>query len=191
MVGPPLPPLPPGPPGPPGSSPRYQPGLTDLAGNPNPEVVARLRGQQAMAQRTAAEAAEAVRRQRLAGRWYTPDHMWVAINGMTVTVGLTDYAAQQLGDIVYVSLPPTGVTVTTGDPCGQVESTKATSDLYAPVDGEVTEVNEELDVDPGMINTEPYGVGWMFRVRLAADANGEVALPPGLLPAAEYEQLAQ
>ena len=70
-----------------------------------------------------------------------------------------------------------------------VESTKSVSDLYSPVDGEVTEINEELDGDPGLVNAEPYGAGWMFRVRVSAGADGEAALPPGLLTAAEYEEL--
>jgi glycine cleavage system H protein len=161
-----------------------------LAGNPNPEVVASIQAQQAMAQRAAAETAEAARLQRRGDRWFTADHMWVGIDGVTATVGLTDYAARELGDIVYVSLPAAGVTVAAGDPCGEVESTKATSDLYAPIDGEVTGVNEELDVNPGLINDAPYGAGWMFRVRLAADANGEVSLPLNLLSAAEYGQIA-
>jgi glycine cleavage system H protein len=79
--------------------------------------------------------------------------------------------------------------VTSGEPCGEVESTKSVSDLYSPVDGEVTEANEELDGDPGLVNAEPYGAGWMFRVRIPAGAGGEAALPPGLLTAAEYEEL--
>jgi len=120
---------------------------------------------------------------------YTEEHEWVAIDGDTASVGITDYAAQSLGDVVYVSLPAVGATVSAGEPCGEVESTKSVSDLYSPVDGEVTEVNEELDGDPGLVNAEPYGAGWMFRVRVAAAAGGEAALPPGLLSAAEYEEL--
>jgi len=88
-----------------------------------------------------------------------------------------------------VSLPAVGTAVSAGEPCGEVESTKSVSDLYSPVDGEVTEVNDELDDDPGLVNAEPYGAGWMFRVRVAAGPDGEAALPPGLLSAAEYEEL--
>jgi glycine cleavage system H protein len=99
---------------------------------------------------------------------YTEEHEWVAIDGGTATIGITDYATQQLGDVVYVSLPQIGATVTAGEPCGEVESTKSVSDLYSPLDGEVVEVNEELDDDPGLINAEPYGLGWMFRVRVAS-----------------------
>ncbi|MBV9382799.1 MAG: glycine cleavage system protein GcvH [Streptosporangiaceae bacterium] len=120
---------------------------------------------------------------------YTEEHEWVAIEGDTASVGITDYAAQQLGDVVYVSLPAVGATVVAGEPCGEVESTKSVSDLYSPVDGEVTEVNEELDDDPGLVNAEPYGSGWMFRVRLAAGDGGEAAPPAGLLSPAEYEEL--
>jgi glycine cleavage system H protein len=120
---------------------------------------------------------------------YTEEHEWVAIDGATASVGITDYAAQSLGDVVYVSLPAAGTAVSAGEPCGEVESTKSVSDLYSPVDGEVTEVNEELDDDPGLVNAEPYGAGWMFRVRVAAGPDGEAALPPGLLTAAEYEEL--
>ena len=98
---------------------------------------------------------------------YTEEHEWVAIEGGTATIGITDYATQALGDVVYVSLPEVGAAVTAGEPCGEVESTKSVSDLYSPVDGEVVEVNEELDDDPGLINAEPYGLGWMFRVRVA------------------------
>jgi glycine cleavage system H protein len=120
---------------------------------------------------------------------YTEEHEWVAIDGDTASIGITDYAAQSLGDVVYVSLPAVGSAVTAGEPCGEVESTKSVSDLYSPVDGEVTEVNEELDDDPGLVNAEPYGAGWMFRVRVAVGSDGETALPPGLLTPVEYEEL--
>jgi glycine cleavage system H protein len=117
---------------------------------------------------------------------YTQEHEWVAIDGGIATIGITDYATQALGDVVYVSLPQVGVAVKAGEPCGEVESTKSVSDLYSPLDGEVAEVNEELNDDPGLINAEPYGVGWMFRVR-AADGGD----PAGLLSPAEYEELTQ
>ena len=103
---------------------------------------------------------------------YTEEHEWVSIAGDTATVGITDYAAQQLGDVVYVSLPAVGAAVTSGEPCGEVESTKSVSDLYSPLDGEVVEANEELDDDPGLVNAEPYGAGWMFRVRIQAGSGG-------------------
>jgi glycine cleavage system H protein len=120
---------------------------------------------------------------------YTPEHEWVAVEGTSASVGITEYAAQQLGDVVYVSLPAPGATVTAGEPCGEVESVKSVSDLYSPVDGEVTEVNTELEDDPSLVNAEPYGLGWMFRVQLTADGNGDAALPTDLLSPAEYEEL--
>jgi glycine cleavage system H protein len=120
---------------------------------------------------------------------YTPEHEWVSLEGTSASVGITDYAAQQLGDVVYVSLPALGATVAAGEPCGEVESVKSVSDLYSPVDGEVIEVNAELEGDPSLVNAEPYVAGWMFRVRVAQDGNGDAALPADLLSAAEYEEL--
>jgi glycine cleavage system H protein len=120
---------------------------------------------------------------------YTPEHEWVSVDGTSVSVGITDFAAQQLGDVVYISLPAVGTAVTAGEPCGEVESVKSVSDLYSPVDGEVIEVNTELEDDPSLVNAEPYTSGWMFRVRVAADGNGEPALPPDLLSATEYDEL--
>jgi glycine cleavage system H protein len=120
---------------------------------------------------------------------FTPEHEWISVEGSVATVGITEYAAQQLGDVVYVSLPSVGSAVTGGEPCGEVESVKSVSDLYSPVDGEVTEVNTELEDDPSLVNAEPYAAGWMFRVQLAQDGGGDPALPPDLLSAAEYEEL--
>ena len=120
---------------------------------------------------------------------YTPEHEWLSVEGTVASVGITAYAAQQLGDVVYISLPALGAAVTAGEPCGEVESVKSVSDLYSPVDGEVTEVNTELEGDPSLVNAEPYTAGWLFRVRVAEDGNGEAALPPDLLSAAEYEEL--
>jgi glycine cleavage system H protein len=117
---------------------------------------------------------------------YTPEHEWVAVTGSTASVGITDHAQNALGDVVYVSVPAPGSNVTAGEPCGEIESTKSVSDLYCPVDGEVTEVNPEVDENPGLINSDPYGAGWLFKVALPA-ADGE--LPAGLLSAAEYEDL--
>jgi len=120
---------------------------------------------------------------------YTREHEWVSVEGTSASVGITDFAAQQLGDVVYISLPAVGATVTTGQPCGEVESVKSVSDLYSPVDGEVIEVNTELEDDPSLVNAEPYTSGWMFRVRVAQDGNGDLALPTDLLSAAQYEEL--
>jgi glycine cleavage system H protein len=121
--------------------------------------------------------------------YYTPEHEWVSVEGTVASIGITEYAAQQLGDVVYVSLPAVGAEVTAGEPCGEVESVKSVSDLYSAVDGEVTEVNGELEDDPSLVNAEPYASGWMFRVRVGQDGNGDAALPTDLLSAAEYEEL--
>jgi glycine cleavage system H protein len=117
---------------------------------------------------------------------YTAEHEWVKLDGPVATVGITDFAAKALGDVVYVSLPAEGASVAAEDACGEVESTKSVSDLYSPVDGQVTEINSELDDDPGLVNSDPYGTGWMFKVQLSGS---EDELPSGLLSAAEYEEL--
>jgi glycine cleavage system H protein len=117
---------------------------------------------------------------------YTAEHEWVKLDGPSATVGITDFAAKALGDVVYVSLPAEGASVSAEDACGEVESTKSVSDLYSPVDGQVTEINSELDDDPGLVNSDPYGAGWMFKVQLSG--NGD-ELPSGLLSPAEYEEL--
>jgi glycine cleavage system H protein len=116
---------------------------------------------------------------------YTQEHEWISVEGSTATIGITDFATQALGDVVYVSLPAVGAALAAGEPCGEVESTKSVSDLYAPVDGEVLEVNEELNDDPGLINAEPYGLGWMFKIRVADWQAAEASL----LSPAEYEAL--
>ncbi len=119
--------------------------------------------------------------------YYTAEHEWVAISDSVARVGITDYAQRALGDVVYVSAPTPGSRVTAGDPCGEVESTKSVSDIYCPADGEVTEVNPEVDEDPGLVNSDPYGAGWLFKIRLDSDDEQ----PPGLLSAAEYAALIQ
>ncbi len=116
---------------------------------------------------------------------YTAEHEWVAIDGPVASVGITDYAQNALGDVVYVSVPAPGTRVTAGEPCGEVESTKSVSDIYSPVDGEVTEVNPDIEDDPGLVNSDPYGAGWLIRIRL--DDNG--AVPTGLLTPDEYAEL--
>src|SRR5712691_4089395 len=120
------------------------------------------------------------------GLHYTAEHEWVAIDGATASIGITDHAQRALGDVVFISLPQPGAAVTAGEPCGEVESTKSVSDIFAPVDGEVTEVNAEIDDNPGLVNSDPYGAGWLFKVALAV-ADGEQ--PPGLLSAADYQEL--
>jgi glycine cleavage system H protein len=96
---------------------------------------------------------------------YTTDHEWVRSEGETVRVGVTDYAQDALGDIVFVTLPEAGTQVTAGETCGEVESTKSVSDLYAPVSGTVVERNETLDASPELVNSDPYGDGWMLTIR--------------------------
>jgi glycine cleavage system H protein len=115
---------------------------------------------------------------------YTAEHEWVAINGPVATVGITDHAQQALGDVVYVSVPDPGTRVRAGEPCGEVESTKSVSDVYSPVDGEVVEVNGDLDDDSALVNSDPYGAGWLMRIRLDDPDAGA-----GLLTAGEYASL--
>ena len=115
---------------------------------------------------------------------YTKDHEWVRVDGDTATIGVTDFAAQQLGDVVFVDLPAVGRTVDQFATFGVVESVKAVSDLYAPLSGEVVEVNADLAGKPELVNSDPFGEGWMIRVRV-----GDSAQVEGLLDATAYEQL--
>jgi glycine cleavage system H protein len=115
---------------------------------------------------------------------YTKDHEWVRVDGDEAVVGITQYAADQLGDIVFVELPDAGRTLDQHTTFGVVESVKAVSDLFAPVAGEVTATNDELTGTPEVVNTDPYGAGWMLRVRL-----GDPAQVDALLDASAYEQL--
>ena len=115
---------------------------------------------------------------------YTKDHEWVRLDGDEATIGITAYAADQLGDIVFVELPEAGRTLDQFAAFGVVESVKAVSDLFAPVAGEVVGINEALADKPELVNGEPFGDGWMVRVRLADPAQVD-----GLLDAAGYERL--
>jgi glycine cleavage system H protein len=112
---------------------------------------------------------------------YTREHEWVRQEAGRVRVGVTDHAQDALGDIVYVCLPEDGMTVTAGSPCGEVESTKSVSDVYAPVSGRVVARNEALETTPELVNTDPYGEGWMFEI-VPDDPRSVTAL----LPAADY-----
>ena len=116
------------------------------------------------------------------GLYYSKDHEWLRVEGETGTVGITDHAQNSLGDVVYVELPKPGETFAAHDTFGSVESVKAVSELFLPVAGEVTEVNESLSDEPEKVNSDPYGDGWMLRVKLSN--RGEV---DSLLSAAEYE----
>jgi glycine cleavage system H protein len=110
---------------------------------------------------------------------YTKEHEWIHLDGDTGTVGITDYAQNSLGDIVFVDLPKVGSTVEAGKVFGSVESVKAVSDLYSPVSGEVTEINDALNTTPEQVNTTPHD-SWMIKVKIAGE-------PADLLTAAEYE----
>ncbi|EPR34992.1 Glycine cleavage system H protein [Alkalidesulfovibrio alkalitolerans DSM 16529] len=113
---------------------------------------------------------------------YARTHEWARIEDGEAVLGITHFAQEQLGDLTYVELPEVGQALTQGEEMGSVESVKAASELYAPVTGEVIAVNEELADNPGLVNEDPYGEGWMLRVRLSAD-------PEDLLEAADYERL--
>ncbi|MEU9170271.1 glycine cleavage system protein GcvH [Streptomyces sp. NPDC048420] len=111
---------------------------------------------------------------------YSKEHEWLsgAEDGVS-TVGITEHAANALGDVVFVQLPEVGAAVTAGETCGELESTKSVSDLYSPVTGEVTEVNEDVVSDPALVNSAPFEGGWLFKVRVAEE-------PSDLLSADEY-----
>jgi glycine cleavage system H protein len=98
---------------------------------------------------------------------YATTHEWVHVDGETATIGISAFAVEQLTDLVYIELPETGARLSAGEPFGEVESVKAVSDLYSPVDGEVIEVNEALRSNLGLLSTDPYGAGWMIRAKLA------------------------
>ena len=115
---------------------------------------------------------------------YTKEHEWVRVEGDLAIVGITDYAAHQLGDIVFVELPEIGRVLTQFAAVGVVESVKAVSDLFAPISGEVVETNAELAARPELVNGDPFGQGWMLRIRIADKSQVD-----GLLDQAAYEQL--
>lgn len=107
---------------------------------------------------------------------YTPDHEWLSIDGDTATVGITHHAQDALGDVVFVDLPEVGTTYAQKEVAGVVESVKAAADVYMPVSGVVTEVNEALRADPALANTDPLGAGWFFKVSLADPAELDALL---------------
>ena len=107
---------------------------------------------------------------------YTPDHEWLSVEGDIAVVGITHHAQDALGDVVFVELPEVGTTFAAKDVAGVVESVKAAADVYMPVDGEVTEVNEELRGDPSLANTDPLGKGWFFKVKLSNPAQTDALL---------------
>lgn len=113
---------------------------------------------------------------------YTKEHEWVSVDASTYTMGITDYAQSALGDIVYVQLPKVGEIVNSGKVCGEVESTKSVSEIYAPVSGTVIEINESLANSPESINSDPYGNGWLARIEVTTT-------PSDLLSAKDYAEL--
>jgi glycine cleavage system H protein len=114
---------------------------------------------------------------------YTKEHEWVMVEGDTATIGITDHAQSELGDIVYVDLPKAGTIVEKGKTLGSVESVKAVSDVYAPASGEVIEVNQELAGGPELLNQDPHGAAWLVKIRLSAPDEIEQ-----LLTAGEYQE---
>lgn len=118
-------------------------------------------------------------------RRYTKEHEWAKEDGARVLVGITDFAQDQLGDVVFVGLPEVGSEVTSGQPLGEVESTKSVSDIYSPVSGTVSEKNAEVEANPELVNTDPYGAGWL----VAIDSGGGAL--EGLMSAADYRALVE
>ncbi|MFI0214647.1 glycine cleavage system protein GcvH [Streptomyces lydicus] len=116
---------------------------------------------------------------------YSKEHEWLstAEDGVS-TVGITEHAANALGDVVFVQLPEAGSTITAGETCGELESTKSVSDLYSPVDGEIVEINEDVVSDPSLVNSAPFEGGWLFKVRISGE-------PGELLSADEYAAFIQ
>lgn len=115
---------------------------------------------------------------------YSKEHEWVKVDGEVATIGITDYAQNSLGDIVYVELPKVGANVAQFSSVGVVESVKAVSDLFTPIAGEVLDVNADLENDPALVNREPYTGGWMFKVKLTDGAQTS-----GLLSPTDYDKL--
>jgi len=114
---------------------------------------------------------------------FTEKHEWVKVDGDIAAVGISDYAQKELGDVVYVELPVLGDTVEQGDACSNIESVKAVSDIYSPVGGEIVEINEDLEDAPETINKDPYGDGWIFKVKM--DDPGQL---DDLMDAAAYDE---
>ncbi|WP_421578568.1 glycine cleavage system protein GcvH [Shinella sp. M31] len=115
---------------------------------------------------------------------FTEEHEWLKIEGGVATVGITTHAAEQLGDLVFVELPEVGATFSKGGDAATVESVKAASDVYCPLDGEIVEVNEAITADPSLVNSDPQGAGWFFKLKLANVADAD-----GLMDEAAYKEL--
>jgi len=117
---------------------------------------------------------------------YSSEHEWVAVDGTRARIGITDFAQDALGDVVFVNLPTVGTTVASAATCAEVESTKSVSDIYAPVSGEIVEVNAALDDAPEKVNAEPYGEGWIFVVEMRDPSELD-----GLMDAAAYRRMVE
>ena len=117
---------------------------------------------------------------------YSKDHEWVRLIGLVARVGITDYAQDALGDVVFVQLPNAGQSVEAGSSCSEVESTKSVSDIYVPVSGKIIAVNQLLIESPGLINSDPYGDGWIMEIEVA-----DTASVAGLMSASSYKQLVE
>lgn len=117
---------------------------------------------------------------------YATSHEWVRLEGEIATVGISDHAQEELTDVVFVELPALGRAVDAGDPTAVVESVKAASDIYAPIGGEIIEVNSDVEHDPSLVNTDPYGRGWIFKIKVV-----DVAQVSKLLDAEAYGKLIQ
>ena len=120
-----------------------------------------------------------------AGLLYSKEHEWVKMEGETATIGITDYAQHSLGDIVYVELPRVGATLQQFGNIGVIESVKAVSDIYTPIGGEVLEINAALEADPALLNREPFGEGWLFKIKISDQ--GETG---NLLSPESYDEIA-
>lgn len=120
----------------------------------------------------------------MARTYFTEEHEWIRLEGGTATVGITNHAQEQLGDLVFVELPEAGRTVSKGEAIVVVESVKAASDVYAPVDGEIVEVNDKVAADPALVNASPTGDGWLFKMKLADETQLE-----GLMDEAGYQAM--
>ncbi|WP_421925413.1 glycine cleavage system protein GcvH [Neoaquamicrobium sediminum] len=120
----------------------------------------------------------------MATTYFTEDHEWLRVEGGVATVGITDYAQEQLGDLVFVELPEVGKALSKGDAAVVVESVKAASDVYAPADGEITEVNDKLSSDPALVNSSASGDGWLWKMKLADESQLE-----GLMDEAGYKAM--
>ena len=117
---------------------------------------------------------------------YSSDHEWVRIEGATVTIGITEYAQDALGDVVFVEMPDQGLAVAAGESFSEVESTKSVSDIYAPITGSIAEVNGELESQPELLNSDPYGAGWICRIEISDPSELD-----GLMDAEAYRALTE